>query len=1650
MICMDRVRHDTTQPARAGFWAYSSRASATSARARAGTRPGSENRAGRPSGLGLAVLGLLLVALGVAPPLASANQPEAGYPHIEVTRQGTDGLSLEITIPEVSLEQVEAAGQTFQVATIPGGSLQGETGSPALPVYSRLVAVPFDAGAWVTAVIEEQEEIPSVRLLPMQEDEGSAFAYDAAAYARDGYGEAAPVTSGGPAICRNLRLIPITVQPVAYNPARQTLRVARRMQVEVSYTGGSSENVKVMEQKSVPPSFDALYRDLVINYDPPAPGERLESGTWLIICANDNSVISLLQPLVDWRKRMGLPVRLATTAETGTSNTQIKAFIQNAYDTWAQPPEFVVLAGDASGNYAIPTWRENLSGYNGEGDHPYSQLEGNDLLADAHIGRLSFEDLNTLQVVVTKIVGYESTPILSDPGYYGRACLVGDPSPSGQSCIGLMQWVKTRLRQLGYAQIDTVFSSPFVSRMSTALNQGDTIFAYRGYIGMSGWGSSNTNSLQNGWKLHFGVMSTCGTGSFASGTSASEAFLRAGSVGPPFVPKAAIGAVGTATSGTHTRFNNAITFGIFQGLLYDGTTQLGAAFSRGKAELFIEYGQTQINWATIFSYWNNLMGDPATDCWTAFPEPVVVTHPLSLATGANTVPVMVRQWGAPLAGARVCLWKGSETWVVGETDAHGMCELPITQATAGDLLLTVTRHNSQPYLATLPVSDQPVFVTQQAFTLDDDNSGESQGNGNGAANPTETIELRVQLRNFGTQTAPGVSATLSSTDPYVQVIDGVETYGNMAGGAAVWSPDDFDFTISSACPHDHFLRFSLDITSGSQQWHSLLQVKVTAADLVAQSYALTGAGGNGTLDPGETVGLNVTLRNAGGMNASGVLGTLVSNSPFVLVQDASGSFGNIAAGGTGTNISNPFSISADPSAFPGHLASLTILESYNSGLTDTTEIVVPVGTRVAQDPIGPDRYGYYAFDNVDVNYSDCPTYNWVEIDPAYGGSGTEIVLGDEGDYQDKSRTVNLPFTFQFYGTPFNEVTVCSNGWIAMGQTYLTEYRNWSIPGAGAPNNMLAVFWDDLVQQGGKVLQWHDAANHRYIVEWSRMRNIVGGSLEVFEAILYDPAHYPSPSGDGIIVFQYHTVNNVDGTDGYATVGIQNFDHTDGLLYTYFAINAPGAAGLAAGRAIKFVPATASPMGILRGMVSNETFGDTPMPGVDVRILQLDRVFRTGDDGRYQGNTAQGVYTVVASLAGFEPDTALGVVITASEITTQDFELRDIQGPSIENVTQIGTTPDPVGPYIIEATVADLSTVEAVSLFHRVNLGAWVEAAMEKVGESLFRVALPGVPSGCQIDYYVQATDGAGLVATAPAGAPEAFYTFYITELFYSYAAEDPTEPAWTLGVPGDNATSGIWVREDPVGTEYNGVTCQPEDDRTPSPGTRCFVTGNGSPGGAAGDQDVDGGCTTLLSPNFDLSGTSQAYIVYWRWFGEMGLSADDEFAIDVSSDGGGSWTALERLPDNANAWTEVRLDLSAFIDLTDQVAFRFVACDLNSGGLIEAAIDDIAIETFTLNTSATPDRVEAVFREARNQPNPFAGSTFIHFSIAQPGTSRLAIYDIQGRLVRRLLDSPLSAGSHAIAWDGRAADGAVAPSGIYFYRLETPGHLQIRKILKVD
>lgn len=89
------------------------------------------------------------------------------------------------------------------------------------------------------------------------------------------------------------------------------------------------------------------------------------------------------------------------------------------------------------------------------------------------------------------------------------------------------------------------------------------------------------------------------------------------------------------------------------------------------------------------------------------------------------------------------------------------------------------------------------------------------------------------------------------------------------------------------------------------------------------------------------------------------------------------------------------------------------------------------------------------------------------------------------------------------------------------------------------------------------------------------------------------------------------------------------------------------------------------------------------------------------------------------------------------------------------------------------------------------------------------------------------------------------------------------------------------------------------------------------------------------------------------------------------------------------------------------------------------------------------------FRVA-SAPNPFRPSTVISLELPSGGTTRVEIYDPQGRLVKRLVNGWLPAGHHSVTWDGTNSSGSRTAAGVYFTRITANGVHAGQRLVKLD
>jgi choice-of-anchor B domain-containing protein len=452
----------------------------------------------------------------------------------------------------------------------------------------------------------------------------------------------------------------------------------------------------------------------------------------------------------------------------------------------------------------------------------------------------------------------------------------------------------------------------------------------------------------------------------------------------------------------------------------------------------------------------------------------------------------------------------------------------------------------------------------------------------------------------------------------------------------------------------------------------------------------------------------------------------------------------------------------------------------------------------------------------------------------------------------------------------------------------------------------------------------------------------------------------------------------------------------------------------------FVLELAGNFGFVDGTVTDQ---DTTLPieGVTVTALGSGATTTTDENGFYHLVAVEGADTLEFDNFFYFSDQS-AVNVTGGAVTVTDIALEPRPTGSLGGtITDVNTTlPIPGADVVVDATPLSSTTA----------------------GDGTY--GFDPIPA----DAYSIAADAFGYApGTTAANVTEGNAAIANVALTPALVADDiESDQGWTVGAAGDGATTGIWTRVDPRGT-----AAQPEDDHTNAPGVTCWVTGQGPVGGGVGDNDVDGGQTTLLSPIYDLSGQSDVGISYFRWYvNDAGSNpGEDPFTVDVTTNGL-TWTNIETILTSNASWEQVSVTLSDLgLTPTSQVQLRFIAIDAGFGGsIVEAAIDDLEIFGTSPTVAVDPSISIGVTRLLPLAPNPFRSDALVRFELAGRADVSLDVYDVQGRLVQRLVDGSLDAGVQAVRWDGRTLSGASAAPGVYYVRLETKAATSVQKIVR--
>ncbi len=311
----------------------------------------------------------------------------------------------------------------------------------------------------------------------------------------------------------------------------------------------------------------------------------------------------------------------------------------------------------------------------------------------------------------------------------------------------------------------------------------------------------------------------------------------------------------------------------------------------------------------------------------------------------------------------------------------------------------------------------------------------------------------------------------------------------------------------------------------------------------------------------------------------------------------------------------------------------------------------------------------------------------------------------------------------------------------------------------------------------------------------------------------------------------------------------------------------------------------------------------------------------------------------------------------------------------------GTLPEYVSPsggdtIVLTATpVAGVTALAGSGLLHLDTGSGWFSLPMSDSGPGQFVATFPEIDCPTTFKYYFSIVGSDGRTFKLPEDAPTTFYSAIAAYGVDEVVALDfETNDGWT--VENTSVTSGAWERGVPIG---GGLSRDPAADFDGS--GACWVTGN-----AAGNADVDGGPTRLVTRAYDLSSALDPVVSFARWH-NTNDSAFDRFIVEISNNNGSTWTQVSSTGSGGASWNVVTFHVTDFVPVSNAVKIRFSVRDNPDNSTTESGVD--AFRIFDYDCTPCPSDVNGdtesdvldfldffdSFGSCENQPAPCAGSS---------------------------------------------------------------------------
>ena len=371
------------------------------------------------------------------------------------------GFSTTFSFNSIESQSISNEKGTFSEIYIDGSFPYGDLGSPTLPMITKMIAIPEGATPVVTvngyseteyALADYDINTLTAKQAPVTKNIDPTtveYVVNEAAYARNTYtsDEIASVEYLG--TMYGFRLGKLTIRPVAYNAAANTIKVCNDINVTVDFENANAALTQSMFANTYSPAFNSIY-DQLLNKS--MFGQSTIKGVYdthtdmyhtpvkmLVICYSGFRNNSVLNQWLAWKLQKGYYVDIFYTDETGTTATNIASFIKTKYNASVSSGNaysYLIVIGDTG---QVPQYKTNsVSGDQCATDIGYASIDyssNNDYYPEMLYSRISVENTSQLDNYISKVLVYEKFEFSDGGNYLNNVKIIGGWDSSWTSTV---------------------------------------------------------------------------------------------------------------------------------------------------------------------------------------------------------------------------------------------------------------------------------------------------------------------------------------------------------------------------------------------------------------------------------------------------------------------------------------------------------------------------------------------------------------------------------------------------------------------------------------------------------------------------------------------------------------------------------------------------------------------------------------------------------------------------------------------------------------------------------------------------------------------------------------------------------------------------------------------------------------------------------------------------------------------------------------------------------------------------------------------------------------------------------------------------------------------------------------------------------------